>query len=167
MLVGAGAIKFGEFTLKSGRKSDYYVDKYAFATDPRCLAYIGSHIAHRLPFDVDLLAGIEIGSIPLATAASLHSGNPYLIVRKAKKGYGTNKLIEGTYEQGQKVFLVEDVVTTGSSAIDAMHVLRNAGLIVDDVICVVDREEGGCQALESRGVRVQSLVTASELKERA
>jgi len=112
MLKQTGAVKFGDFTLSSGRKSKYYVDKYIFETNPLCLEAIGGRIAKMIPAGTRKLAGIEIGSIPLAAIASVKSGMPFVIVRKAQKGYGTNKLIEGVYERGEKVLVVEDVVTT-------------------------------------------------------
>jgi orotate phosphoribosyltransferase len=163
MLKETGAVKFGDFTLSSGRKSKYYVDKYIFETDPICLEAIGERIAKLIPSDASKLAGIEIGSIPLAAIASVKSGMPFLIVRKEKKGYGTDKLIEGVYSKGEKVLVVEDVITTGKGALGAVHALRDAGLVVGDLVCVVDREEGGRENLEGEGVRVTSLVKASEL----
>jgi orotate phosphoribosyltransferase len=163
MLKETGAVKFGDFTLSSGRKSKYYVDKYVFETNPVCLEAIGERIAKMVPPGVQKLAGIEIGSIPLAAIASVKSGMPFVIVRKAQKGYGTNKLIEGVYRQGEKVFVVEDVVTTAKGALGAIHTLRDAGLAVDSMVCVVDREEGGRESLEKEGVRVTSLVKAREL----
>jgi orotate phosphoribosyltransferase len=163
MLKETGAVKFGDFTLSSGRKSNYYVDKYVFETNPACLEAIGERIARIIPPGTTRLAGIEIGSIPLAAIASVKSGMPFVIVRKEKKGYGTNKLIEGAYEKGEKVLVVEDVITTAKGALGAIRALRDAGLIVDSMVCVVDREEGGRESLEGEGVRVTSLVKSSEL----
>lgn len=162
MLKETGAVKFGDFTLSSGRKSNYYVDKYVFETNPSCLEAIGERIAG-LASGVHRLAGIEIGSIPLAAIASVKSGIPFVIVRKEKKGYGTNKLVEGVYQKGERVLVIEDVVTTAKGALGAVHALRDAGLIVEMVVCVVDREEGGRENLEKEGVRVAALVKASEL----
>ncbi len=163
MLKETGAVKFGDFTLSSGRKSNYYVDKYVFETNPLCLEAIGERIAKLIPPDAGRLAGIEIGSIPLAAIASVKSGIPFVIVRKEKKGYGTNKLIEGVYQKGEKVLVVEDVITTAKGALGAVRALRDAGLIVDSIVCVVDREEGGRENLEKEGVKVTALVKASEL----
>ncbi len=163
MLKDTGAVKFGDFTLSSGRKSRYYVDKYVFETNPVCLEAIGERIAKLVPAGTARLAGIEIGSIPLAAIASVKSGMPFVIVRKEKKGYGTNKLIEGVYGEGERVLVVEDVVTTARGALGAVRALRDAGLVVDEVVCVVDREEGGRENLEREDVRVTSLVKASEL----
>ncbi|CAJ35941.1 orotate phosphoribosyltransferase [Methanocella arvoryzae] len=163
MLKQTGAVKFGDFTLSSGRKSTYYVDKYIFETNPVCLSVIGDRIAKLIPAGTRRLAGIEIGSIPLAAVASVKSGMPFVVVRKATKGYGTNKLIEGVWQKGEKVFVVEDVVTTARGALGAIHTLREAGLAVDEMVCVVDREEGGRESLEQEGVKVRSLVKSSEL----
>jgi len=163
MLKQTGAVKFGDFTLSSGRKSKYYVDKYVFETNPLCLEAIGERVAKMIPAGTQKLAGIEIGSIPLAAIASVKSGMPFVIVRKAQKGYGTNKLIEGVWEKGEKVFVVEDVVTTAKGALGAIHTLREAGLAVDSMVCIVDREEGGRESLEAEGVGVASLVKSSEL----
>ena len=163
MLKQTGAVKFGDFTLSSGRKSSYYVDKYVFETNPSCLSVIGDRIGKLIPAGTQRLAGIEIGSIPLAAVASVKSGMPFVVVRKATKGYGTNKLIEGVWQKGEKVFVIEDVVTTASGALGAIHTLRDAGLVVEDMVCVVDREEGGRENLEKEGIRVRSLVKSSEL----
>ena len=163
MLKQKGAVKFGDFTLSSGRKSHYYVDKYIFETDPSCLKVIGDRIARMIPPGTQRLAGIEIGSIPLAAIASVKSGIPYVIVRKEKKGYGTNKLIEGVWERGERVLVIEDVITTAKGALGAVHTLRDAGLIVNEVICIVDREEGGRENLEKEGVIVKSLVKSAEV----
>lgn len=163
MLKETGAVKFGDFTLSSGRKSNYYVDKYIFETNPKCLDVIGDRIAGMIPAGSQRLAGIEIGSIPIAAVASVRSGMPFVIVRKEKKGYGTNKLVEGVFSPGEKVLVVEDVVTTAKGALGAVHTLREAGLVVDTVICIVDREEGGRENLEKEGINVVSLVKSSEL----
>ena len=163
MLKRTGAVKFGDFTLSSGRKSNYYVDKYVFETNPACLSVIGDRIASMIPPGTMRLAGIEIGSIPLAAIASVKSVMPFVIVRKAQKGYGTNKLIEGAWEKGEKVLVVEDVITTAKGALGAVHTLREAGLVVEDAVCVVDREEGGRENLEKEGIKVRSLVESSEL----
>lgn len=163
MLKETGAVKFGEFTLSSGRKSNYYVDKYIFETNPRCLEAIGERIAKLIPAGTQRLAGIEIGSIPLAAIVSVKSNMPFVIVRKEKKGYGTNKLVEGVFNKGEKVLVVEDVVTTAKGALGAVRSLKEAGLAVDTVVCVVDRGEGGRENLEKEGLNVLSLVTSKEL----
>jgi len=163
MLKETGAVKFGDFTLSSGRKSSYYVDKYIFETNPLCLDAIGERITRLIPTGTRRLAGIEIGSIPIAAVASVKSRMPFVVVRKATKGYGTDKLVEGVWQHGEKIFVIEDVVTTAKGALGAIHTLRDAGMVVEDMICIVDREEGGSENLEKEGVRMQSLVRAGEL----
>jgi len=160
-----GAVRFGDFTLSSGRKSTYYVDKYMFETDPRCLRLLGRMLAARIPPDTELLAGIELGSIALAAATAVDSDVPFLIVRKASKGYGTDRRLEGNYRPGQKVLLIEDVTTTGSGIVNAATSLRDEGLVVDKCVCVVDRQEGAAKACEKAGLTLESLLTAANILE--
>lgn len=158
----------GDFVLRSGRRSRYYLDKYRFETRPELLRALGERIAARALVEepeVTMLAGPELGAVTLAAAASLASGLPFLIVRKREKGYGTERRLEGVYETGQICCLVEDVVTTGGAAIDAVRALREAGLVCRAAVCVVDREEGGTEALAGVGVRLVSLFRASALLE--
>jgi orotate phosphoribosyltransferase len=156
----------GDFVLRSGRRSSYYLDKYRFETRPDVLAALGEHIsaavAEHEPEAVRL-AGPELGAVALAAAASLTSGLPFLIVRKTAKEYGTANRVEGVYEQGERVCLVEDVVTSGGAAADAIQALREAGLECRSAVCVVDREEGGVDALARRAVRLHPLFRATEL----
>ena len=157
----------GDFVLRSGRRSRYYLDKYRFATKPELLRELGERIARRAlalaPARPHRLAGPELGAVPLAAAASLASGLPFLIVRKEAKGYGTERRVEGLYERGERVCLVEDVVTTGGAAIAAVEALRAAGLECAAAVCVVDREEGGAEALASHGVQLFPLFSAAEI----
>jgi orotate phosphoribosyltransferase len=156
----------GEFVLRSGRRSSYYLDKYRFETQPEVLGPLGERIA-AVAADgdgpPDRLAGPELGAVALAAAAALASGIPFLVVRKQTKGYGTDKLVEGLYEPGERVCLVEDVVTTGGAAVDAVGALRAAGLECRRAVCVVDRDEGGADALARCGVRLFALFRAAEL----
>jgi orotate phosphoribosyltransferase len=156
----------GDFVLRSGRRSNYYLDKYRFETRPDLLAALGEHIAAAVAEhepDALRLAGPELGAVALAAAASLSSGLPFLIVRKAAKEYGTGNRLEGVYEAGERVCLVEDVVTSGGAAVEALEALREAGLECRNAVCVVDREEGGVDALARRGVRLMALFRAGEL----
>ena len=156
----------GDFVLRSGKRSKYYLDKYRFETRPELLEALGARIAHTINhegLDVQLLAGPELGAVALAAAASISSRLPFLIVRKAAKEYGTAKRLEGVYEGGQRVCLVEDVVTSGGAAIEAIEALRAEGLIVESAVCVVDREEGGADALSAAGVKLWPLFRASDL----
>ena len=156
----------GDFLLRSGRRSKYYLDKYRFETRPEILEALGARIAHvvaREEPETVLLAGPELGAVALAAAASISSRLPFLIVRKEAKEYGTGNRLEGVFVAGQRVCLVEDVVTSGGAAIAAIEALRAAGLEVRAAVCVVDREEGGAQALADHGVRLWPLFHASEL----
>jgi len=161
-LRAADAVQFGEFELSHGGTSDYYVDKYRFETDPDALSLIAEAFADRLSGD-EMLGGVALGGVPLAAATSVTAGVPYVIVRKQQKEYGTANLIEGDLAEGQRVTVVEDIVTTGQSAIDAVEAMRAAGAVVDRALVVVDREEGGREALADVGVEVEALVTASDL----
>jgi orotate phosphoribosyltransferase len=162
------ALLEGDFVLRSGRRSSYYLDKYRFETDPGVLRALGERIAavvaERAPA-ARRLAGPELGAVALAASASLASGLPFLIVRKEAKGYGTDNRLEGVFEPGEEVCLVEDVVTTGGAAAAAVQALREAGLECRVAVCVVDREEGAADALARVGVRLVPLVTASRVLE--
>jgi orotate phosphoribosyltransferase len=158
----------GDFLLRSGRRSKYYLDKYRFETQPDLLRVLGTELAavvREHDPEADRLAGPELGAVALAAAASLATGLPFLIVRKAAKDYGTANRLEGVSEPGERICLIEDVVTSGGAAIEAVSALREAGLRVSNAICVVDREEGGVDELARHGVRLRSLFGASELLE--
>jgi orotate phosphoribosyltransferase len=157
------AYKAGDFTLSSGKKSDYIFDKYAFETRPELLNAITAHIAEMVHPDTKKLAGMEIGGIPLVTALSLRTGLPFVIIRKAAKGHGITRQIEGQLSGGDRVALIEDVVTTGGQSLVGMDVLRSAGAVAEDVICVIDREEGGRENIEARDVVFSALFTKSAL----
>jgi orotate phosphoribosyltransferase len=156
----------GDFVLSSGRRSRYYLDKYLFETVPELLAPLGELIAETVREhepEAERIAGPELGAVALAAAASLSSGLPFLIVRKQAKGYGTDNRLEGAFEPGERVCLVEDVVTSAGAAIGAVEALREAGLEVRVAVCVLDREEGGAEALAGIGVGLRPLFRASEL----
>jgi orotate phosphoribosyltransferase len=161
LLREADAVRFGEFELAYGGTSNYYVDKYVFETDPRCLSAIADAFAARL--DDETLAGVALGAVPLAAATSVAADRSYLIVRKAAKSHGTGNRIEGSLTTGERVVVLEDITTTGQSALDAVQALREAGAIVDCVLVVVDREEGARDLLADHGITLEALVTASEL----
>ncbi|MFB6120087.1 MAG: orotate phosphoribosyltransferase [Halobacteriaceae archaeon] len=157
----ADAVKYGEFELSHGGTSDYYVDKYLFETDPRCLSLIADAFAERLGDDTP--AGVALGAVPLVAATSVAADRPYVIVRKETKEYGTGNRIEGTLAEGQRVVVLEDVATTGKSAFSAVEALREAGAVVERVVVVVDREEGASELLADHGVELESLVSAGDL----
>jgi orotate phosphoribosyltransferase len=160
----------GDFVLRSGKRSRYYLDKYRFETRPDILGALGERIAAAVaeaePGAVRL-AGPELGAVALAAAGSLASGLPFLIVRKEAKEYATSNRVEGAYDEGDRVCLVEDVVTSGGALLEAVEALRAAGLVVDAAVCVVDREEGGAEALGRQAVRLHPIFRASEVLEGA
>ena len=167
-LTECGAVRFGEFTLTSGQKSRYYVDVKAAMTNPGTLRMIGKAFAkvasEKGPFDA--VAGMELGAVPLATAVSLEATLPLLIVRKSARTHGTGKRIEAPANwdmHGKRVFVVEDVTTSGGSTAEAVEVLRAAGAIVTPAAVVVDRESGGVEKLASVGVELSPLTKVSQL----
>lgn len=165
-LLVARALLRGRFVLRSGRVSDYYLDKYRFETDPVLLDGLGRHLAAlaaQVAPQADLLAAPELGAVPLGAVTSLHSGRPYVIVRKRQKEYGTANRVEGVWEPGRRVCVVEDVVTSGGALLDAVTAVREAGMDICAAICVVDREEGGAEAIAAAGVRFASLYTSADL----
>ena len=164
------ALLEGDFLLRSGKRSSYYLDKYRFGTRPDLLRRLGDAIAGAVrEHDPDAvrLAAPELGAVPLAAAASLATGLPFVIVRKEAKEYGTAKRLEGLFEEGETICLIEDVVTSGGALLESVVALREAGLVVNTAVCVVDREEGGADALARQAVRLRPLFRAGELLERA
>jgi len=160
------ALLEGDFLLRSGRRSSYYLDKYRFETRPELLRPLGERLAaaaREHEPDAVRLAGPALGAVALAASASLASGLPFVIVRDSAKEYGTANRLEGPFEQGELVCLLEDVVTSGGALTEAVDALREAGLVVRNAICVVDREEGGADALARLGVRLRSLYRAGDL----
>lgn len=158
------ALLEGEFTLRSGRKSRYYLDKYLFETQPALLRELAARFAKFAGPDVARIAGAELGAVALAAATSLATEKPFVIVRNSKKAdYGTGKLIEGKLERGERVLLVEDIATSGGQAIEAARVLKEHGAIVDHIVAVIDRQEGARAAVESAGYRFSSLFTSADL----
>jgi orotate phosphoribosyltransferase len=156
----------GDFVLRSGARSSYYLDKYRFETRPELLEALGARIAAAVA-EIDpgatRLAGPELGAVALAAAASLQSRLPFVIVRKQEKSYGTARRLEGEFESGERVCIVEDVVTSGGAALEAVAALREAGLECRAAVCVVDREEGGSEVLARHEVDLRPLFLMSEL----
>lgn len=162
------ALLEGDFVLRSGKRSSWYLDKYRFETDPEILHFLGERLAAEVEAcepDAVRLAGPALGAVALAASAAMASGRPFIIVRGETKEYGTAKRIEGPFESGELVCLLEDVVTSGGALADAVAALREEGLEVRHAVCVVDREEGGSDALARLGVRLRPLFRASELLE--
>jgi orotate phosphoribosyltransferase len=160
----------GDFLLRSGKRSRYYLDKYRFETRPDLLAALGERIAHaaaEFAPDATRLACPELGAVALATAGSLASGLPFVIVRNAAKEYGTANRIEGAFAEGDCVCLIEDIVTSGGALVEAVEALREAGLTVRTAVCVVDREEGGADELARHAVRLRPIFRSSDILEAA
>lgn len=153
----------GEFTLRSGRKSNYYLDKYRFETQPDVLLELGKLFAAHVHAGVDRIAGAELGAVSLAAAASMASGKPFVIVRNQKKDYGTSKLVEGILNPGERVLIVEDVLTTGGQVIEAAKSLKDAGAVIDRIVAVIDRMEGARENIEQAGYAFDALFTTQDL----
>jgi len=153
----------GDFLLASGRRSRYYFDKYRFETQPDLLRPVAQLIAERIPAGTHRIAGPELGAVALAAAASLASGLPFVIVRGEQKTYGTTRQIEGIFAEGESVVVVEDVMTSGGSAIQAARVLEAAGCRVRRIIGVIDREEGAKEAVLAAGYELEALFSRTEL----
>jgi len=164
MIKRSNALKIGEFTLASGKKSRYYVDKYSFETSPEVLKKIVAEIISKTTEEYDKIAGLELGGVALITALSLYTDKPFLIIRKKEKNYGTRSLIEGAMEEGDKILIVEDVTTTGSTLIHGIKVIERYGGIIKEIFIVVDRGEGAIERLKDLGYNnVKILVRLNEL----
>ena len=153
----------GDFLLRSGRKSNYYLDKYRFETQPDVLIELGKLFAAKVAATVDRIAGAELGAVPLAAATAMASGKPFVIVRNQKKDYGTSKLVEGILNAGETVIIVEDVLTTGGQVLEAAKTLKDAGAKIDRIVAVIDRLEGARQNIESAGYVFEALFTTADL----
>ncbi|HUZ42899.1 MAG TPA: orotate phosphoribosyltransferase [Acidimicrobiales bacterium] len=148
----------GSFTLRSGQQADFYFDKYLLESDPILLRSVATLAAPLVPPDTELLAGLELGGVPVATALSLLTGLPQLLVRKEAKTYGTAKLAEGPDFSGRRVLVVEDVITTGGQVAMSTAELRQRGALVDTVLCVIDRSGGHHPPLDDAGLTVRSVL---------
>lgn len=163
-LKACGAIRYGDFTLASGKKSKYYIDIKKASTDPKTLKLIARQAAFRIKqMDVNIIAGVELGGVPLATAVSMETELPLLIVRKAVKDYGTKSRFVGDIRPEDRLVMLEDVTTSGGSVRNAIEVVRETGANVKYVISVVDREEGAIKNLKEAGTELVPLVSASDL----
>ena len=165
--VYAAAHLEGEFLLRSGVTSNEYFDKYRFEADPILLRDIAAQMVPLVPRDAQLLGGLELGGIPLATMVSQLSGTPARFIRKEAKSYGTLKIAEGGDLEGYRVCLIEDVVTSGGAVIDATRALRAEGSVVETVVCVIDRQSGGREKLAELGVEMRSVFTKQDLEDAA
>lgn len=153
----------GSFVLRSGKTSHEYFDKYLFESNPIILKEIASRLSELIPSHIEILAGIEMGGIPVATAISIHANIPAVFVRKKAKNYGTCKFAEGADIKGKRLCIIEDVITTGGQVLLSTNDLRNEGAVVEDVICVIERDPEGRRKLEENGLKLYSLFTMDEL----
>jgi len=153
----------GDFVLRSGRRSRYYLDKYLFETQPDILGELGKLLADYVTEHTTRIAGAELGGVPLAAATSLACGKPYVIIRNTRKDYGTQKLFEGVLEKGDRVLLLEDVVTSGGQVLEAARIITEAGAQVERIVAVIDRQEGGGAAITAAGYPFAALLTAADL----
>ncbi len=153
----------GDFTLRSGKQSKYYLDKYLFETRPDILRALGEEFARHVTNDVTLIAGAELGGVALAAATALATGQNWVIIRNSKKSYGTGKIIEGTLKSDDVVLLVEDIATTGGQVLEAAKIITEAGAAVKKIICVIDRKEGAEQNITAAGYKFESILTKNDL----
>ncbi|GAC1476512.1 MAG: orotate phosphoribosyltransferase [Candidatus Dormibacteraceae bacterium] len=162
-LVKASYLK-GDFVLRSGKRSNRYFDKFLFETDPALLRLLGKHLAQLVPKETQRLAAPELGAVLLGGAVSMEMGLPLVLVRKEPKGYGTSKQIEGRFEQGDRITVIEDVVTTGGDSLRSAQVLRDAGTDVIHLIVVLDRGEGGAENIRKAGIPYTPLFHIQDLE---
>ena len=162
-LLDCGAIQFGKFTLAAGKESDWYCDIKRAVTIPELLRHIAVEMAPSAKSHARI-AGVELGAVPIAAAVSLETDLPYLMVRKAAKEHGTRRDYEGVLRPGDRVLFVEDVVTTAGTLSQSIERLRVAGAVVEEAVAVVDRQEGGAEALRAIGVGLTALLTAADIR---
>ncbi len=153
----------GDFTLRSGRKSKYYLDKYLFETQPDILKALGDMFASFTKSSTTLIAGAELGGVSLAAATSISANKPFVIIRNSKKDYGTQKPFEGKLTDGDSVILVEDIATTGGQVLEAAKLISDIGAKVECIIAVIDRQEGARENIEGAGFVFESLFTKADL----
>jgi orotate phosphoribosyltransferase len=154
----------GEFTLRSGQVSREYFDKYLFEAEPRIIAAVVDGMVSLVPSGTEVLAGLELGGVPLATLLSQRTGIPAAFVRKQAKPHGTRRLAEGAEVHGRRVAIIEDVVTSGGQIVISTRQLRDLGAQVASAVCAIDREQGGLEALAGDGVELRSLLTRADLE---
>lgn len=163
LLIENEVVKFGNFTLSSGKQSEYYVDIKKAITLPEILDTISLIISEKIENkNIDKIAGPALGAVPIATAVSLKSKKPLLMIRKSKKEYGTSKQIEGILNSGDNVIVVEDVTTTGNSLLDSIKVIENNEGVVKGAFVIVDRDEGAIETFKSKGIKLEPILSVKE-----
>jgi len=153
----------GDFTLRSGKRSKYYLDKYLFETCPDILKALGEEFAKYVTDDVSLIAGAELGGVALAAVTAMQTNKNWIIIRNTKKDYGTGKLIEGVLKPNDVVLLVEDVATTGGQVLEAAKVITEAGAKIKKIVCVIDRRQGAEENITKAGYKFESILTKDDL----
>lgn len=153
----------GDFTLRSGKKSKYYLDKYLFETCPDILEALGEEFAKFAGDDVTLIAGAELGGVALAAATAMKTGRNWVIIRNSKKGYGTSKMVEGKLSEDDVVLLVEDIATTGGQVLEAAKIISESGAKVKKIVSVIDRKQGASENIGGAGYAFESILTKEDL----
>lgn len=153
----------GDFILRSGKRSKYYLDKYLFETQPDILKALGQEFAKHVSADVTVIAGAELGGVALAAAAAMETRRRWIIVRNSKKDYGTGKLIEGVLNADDVVLLVEDIATTGGQVLEAAKVITAAGAKIKKIVAVIDRKQGARENIQTAGYLFESILTKEDL----
>ncbi|WP_287960082.1 orotate phosphoribosyltransferase [Acidiplasma sp.] len=161
-LLESGAVKFGDFVLTSGKKSDYYIDIKEASTRPEILNAMADAIS--LKISAKKIAGMELGAVPILVATALKTKIDYVIIRKTERTHGTNKRWIGEINNGEKIDVIDDVATTGGSILKSVEILRSHGAVVENAICVVDREEGAKEFLKENGINLIPVITVSQLR---
>jgi orotate phosphoribosyltransferase len=153
----------GDFILRSGKRSKYYLDKYLFETCPDILKALGEEFAKYVTSDITLIAGAELGGVALAATTAMETGKNWIIIRNSKKGYGTGKLVEGVLKPGDIILLVEDIATTGGQVLEAAKVITEAGAKVKKIVAVIDRKQGAAENITQAGYKFESILTKDDL----
>jgi len=153
----------GDFVLRSGKRSHYYLDKYLFETCPDILEALGEEFARYVDKEITLIAGAELGGVALAAVTAIKTGKNWIIIRNSKKGYGTGKMIEGTLTENDVVLLVEDIATTGGQVTEAAKIISHTGATVKKIVCVIDRKQGAEENITKAGYNFEAILTKDEL----